>query len=149
MKRNLVIGSEGFIGKPFSKFLESKGEEVVHFDIKRSKKEDGRTFKFDFKKFDKVYFLAWDVGDGSLKYDPDARRVTWSLPDFSSILLPSQASFEIQLKPTSADAGQVVNLVNPVSIQANGKDSFNSSSSVLRSSQVISGKTGDVGTVVK
>ncbi len=96
-----------------------------------------------------LYVDAGDVGDGNLQYDPDARRVTWSLPDFSSILLPSQASFEVQLKPTSADAGQVVNLVNPVAIQATGKDSFNSSSSVLRSSQVISGKSGDVGTVVK
>lgn len=81
MKRNLVIGSEGFIGKPFSKFLEGKGEEVVHFDIKRSNKEDGRTFKFDFKKFDKIYFLAWDVGGSKYLYDPSRQmsQLKWNL----------------------------------------------------------------------
>ncbi len=96
-----------------------------------------------------TYVDAADVGDGKLNYDADARRVTWTLSDFSSTLLPVQASFEIQLKPTAADAGQVVSLVNPVSIKAVGANSFDSSSSVLRSSQVISGKNGDMGTVVK
>ncbi len=96
-----------------------------------------------------TYVEAGDVGEGDLTYDPDARRVTWTLPDFGSLLLPLQASFEIQLKPTSADGGQVVNLINPVAIKASGQQSFESSSSVLRSSQVISGKSGDVGTVVK
>jgi nucleoside-diphosphate-sugar epimerase len=62
MIRNLIIGSEGFIGKPFCKYLEGQGEEVVHFDVKRGKNEDARLVKIDLKKIDRVYFLAWDVG---------------------------------------------------------------------------------------
>ena len=32
--RNLVIGSEGFVGSALCKYLEKIGEEVIHFDIK-------------------------------------------------------------------------------------------------------------------
>ena len=42
MITNLVIGSEGFIGKPFCKYLENKQEKAIRFDIKQNEKEDGR-----------------------------------------------------------------------------------------------------------
>ena len=42
MQTNLVIGSDGFIGTPFCKFLEARGEKVIRFDVKRGKKEDAR-----------------------------------------------------------------------------------------------------------
>ena len=81
MITNLVIGSEGFIGKPFCKYLTSLGEKVIPFDIKRSKKEDGRTYKFNFKKIDRVYFLAWDVGGAKYLYNPDLQlyQLNWNL----------------------------------------------------------------------
>ncbi len=81
MTKNLVIGSEGFIGKPFSKFLEDKGEKVIRFDIKRSKNEDGRTYKFSFNEVDKIYFLAWDVGGSKYLYDPNRQmsQLKWNL----------------------------------------------------------------------
>lgn len=87
MKTNLVIGSEGFIGKPFCKFLTDKGEKVVHFDIQRDKKEDGRYFKFDFKKFDKVYFLAWDVGGSKYLYKSSLQmsQLKWNLDLMTNI----------------------------------------------------------------
>lgn len=81
MTRNLVIGSEGFIGKPFCKFLEEKGETVVHFDIKRKKIEDARTFNFNLKDIDKVYFLAWDVGGSKYLYESKLQmgQLKWNL----------------------------------------------------------------------
>lgn len=81
MTTNLVIGSEGFIGKPFCRFLEEKGEKIVHFDIKRDKKEDARFFKFDFKKIDKIYFLAWDVGGSKYLYESKLQmsQLKWNL----------------------------------------------------------------------
>jgi nucleoside-diphosphate-sugar epimerase len=81
MVKSIVIGSEGFIGKPFCKFLEEKGEDVVHFDVKRKKEEDGRSYKFNFKNFDKVYFLAWDVGGSKYLYDPKRQliQLRWNL----------------------------------------------------------------------
>lgn len=81
MTTNLVIGSDGFIGKPFCEFLERKGEKVIRFDIKRSKKEDGRSFKFDFKNIDKVYFLAWDVGGSKYLYESKLQmsQLKWNL----------------------------------------------------------------------
>jgi nucleoside-diphosphate-sugar epimerase len=81
MLKNLVIGSDGFIGKPFCKYLESQGEAVVRFDIKRNKKEDGRTFNFDFKDIDRVYFLAWDVGGSKYLFDSKIQmsQLKWNL----------------------------------------------------------------------
>lgn len=81
MTTNLVIGSDGFIGKPFCDFLERKGEKVVRFDIKRSKKEDGRTQKLNLKEIDKVYFLAWDVGGSKYLYDTKLQmnQLKWNL----------------------------------------------------------------------
>lgn len=81
MVKNLVIGSEGFIGKPFCQFLEEKGEEVVRFDIKRKKSEDARTFKFDFNGIDRIYFLAWDVGGSKYLYESKLQlsQLQWNL----------------------------------------------------------------------
>lgn len=81
MKSNLVIGSEGFIGTPFSKFLEAKGESVIRFDIKRGKKEDARTAILPLKHVDIVYFLAWDVGGSKYLYEANRQKaqLDWNL----------------------------------------------------------------------
>ncbi len=81
MIKNLVIGSDGFIGKPFCEYLSQKGEEVIRFDIKRNSKEDGRSYKFDLKKIDRVYFLAWDVGGSKYLYDKKLQmgQLKWNL----------------------------------------------------------------------
>lgn len=73
MIKNLIIGSEGFVGVSLCKFLEKKGEKVTRFDIKRSKREDGRTAKLPLKKFDRVYFLAWEVGGAKYLYKKDTQ----------------------------------------------------------------------------
>lgn len=87
MITNLVIGSDGFIGKPFCKFLEKKGEKVTRFDIKQNEKEDGRFFKFDFKNIDKIYFLAWDVGGSKYLYEPKLQmsQLKWNLALMTNI----------------------------------------------------------------
>ncbi len=88
MTTNLIIGSEGFIGKSFCTFLEKKGEKVVHFDIKRSRSEDARTAKIDFKKIDKIYLLAWDVGGAKYLYKEDAQigQLEWNLKLLSNLM---------------------------------------------------------------
>ncbi len=87
MTTNLVIGSEGFIGKPFCKFLEAKKEKVIRFDIAQNKIEDGRSFQFDFKKIDKIYFLAWDVGGSKYLYKSDLQmgQLKWNLQLMTNI----------------------------------------------------------------
>jgi nucleoside-diphosphate-sugar epimerase len=79
---NLVIGSEGFIGKSFCNFLESKGEKVTRFDIKRDEEnEDARHVKINMENIDRVYFLAWDVGGAKYLYKEDAQlnQLDWNL----------------------------------------------------------------------
>lgn len=87
MTTNLVIGSEGFIGKPFCHFLEKKGDKVVRFDIKRDQNEDGRTHTFNFKNIDKIYFLAWDVGGSKYLYEQKLQmsQLNWNLQLMTNI----------------------------------------------------------------
>ncbi len=81
MKRNLVIGSEGFIGTPFCAYLERLGETVIRFDIKRGDREDARTAKLPLDSVDNVYFLAWDVGGSKYLYEPKLQKnqLDWNL----------------------------------------------------------------------
>ena len=60
MKRNLVLGGEGFIGKPLCAYLRGLGEEVTSLDIKDGC--DLRSYPMNCSTYDAVYFLAWDVG---------------------------------------------------------------------------------------
>ena len=81
MINNLIIGSEGFVGKPFCRFLEKKGENVIRFDIKRTQKEDARFAQLDLDGVDRVYFLAWDVGGAKYLYREDVQfiQLDWNL----------------------------------------------------------------------
>lgn len=75
MTTNLVIGSDGFVGRPFCKFLEEKGEEVIRFDLKRGSHEDARVASISFRGIDRVYFLAWEVGGAKYLYRDDIQFV--------------------------------------------------------------------------
>jgi nucleoside-diphosphate-sugar epimerase len=71
MITNLVIGSDGFVGNPLCQHLESVGEKVVRFDLKRGVAEDARLAQIDFQGIDRVYFLAWEVGGAKYLYRDD------------------------------------------------------------------------------
>lgn len=88
MITNLVIGSEGFIGKTFCKYLTSLGEKVIPFDIKRDKVEDGRIYKFNFRNIDRVYFLAWDVGGSKYLYQEknQLQQLHWNLKLLTNVM---------------------------------------------------------------
>lgn len=68
MTTNLVVGSDGFVGAPLGRFLESLGERVVHFDLKRGTHEDARVVQIDFSGIDRVVLLAWKVGGAKCLY---------------------------------------------------------------------------------
>ena len=80
-KRNLVLGSDGFVGIGLCHYLESIGEEVLHYDLKRSSLEDARTEKLPLTNVDAVYFLAWDVGGAKYLYRDEIqfRQLDWNL----------------------------------------------------------------------
>lgn len=79
--RNLVFGSEGFVGNPLIRYLESLGEEVIRFDIKHHASEDLRFCRLDLSDIDRVYFLAWEVGGAKYLYEQDSqfRQLDWNL----------------------------------------------------------------------
>jgi dTDP-4-dehydrorhamnose reductase len=66
---NLILGSEGFLGKRLCKFLEQKNQNVVRIDIKNSTSQDLRKIQLPLNNIDRVYFLAWDVGGSKYLYN--------------------------------------------------------------------------------
>jgi len=78
---NLVLGSDGFVGKPLCAHLEQMGEKVVRFDIARGEQEDARRVPLTLDGVDRVYFLAWEVGGAKYLYRNDVqfRQLDWNL----------------------------------------------------------------------
>jgi len=86
--KNLVIGSDGFVGRSLCDFLRDQGEEVIRFDIKRGDHEDARTAVLPVGEATRVYFLAWDVGGAKYLYR-DAfqfQQLEWNLRLLLNIL---------------------------------------------------------------
>lgn len=81
MIKNLVIGSEGFVGKPFCRYLQEIGEEVVPFDIKLGTVQDARNATLSLLDIDRVFFLAWDVGGAKYlyKHNTQLQQLDWNL----------------------------------------------------------------------
>lgn len=79
--RNMVFGSEGFVGTTFTNFLRDLGEDVIGYDIRCNTKEDLRYAKLDFTGIDRAYFLAWDVGGAKYLYESESqfRQLDWNL----------------------------------------------------------------------
>lgn len=93
-RRNLVIGSSGIIGRSFCRFLSSLGEEVVPFDIQRSKDEDARFAKLPLDDIDRVYFFAWDVGGSKYLFREDSliHQLEWNMKLLERVMQQLQAS---------------------------------------------------------
>ena len=71
--KNLIIGSEGFVGTRLCLYLEALGEEVFKFDSKRGLNEDARYNSLPLSGIDRVYFLAWDVGGSKYLYEKNTQ----------------------------------------------------------------------------
>lgn len=91
---NLVLGSEGFVGLPLCEYLESLGEVVVRFDIKRGAQEDARAVRLPLENVDRVYFLAWEVGGAKYLYRNDVqfRQLDWNLKLLLNVMPQLQAA---------------------------------------------------------
>lgn len=61
---------------------------MVRFDIKANKKFDARSYKFNLKKIDRVYFLAWDVGGSKYLFNENNQlsQLKWNLALLKNVL---------------------------------------------------------------
>jgi nucleoside-diphosphate-sugar epimerase len=78
--KNLVIGSEGFLGKQLCRFLRELGDEVIEYDVKNSSEEDARFGELPLDGVDRVYFIAWDVGGSKFLYKENTQltQMEWN-----------------------------------------------------------------------
>jgi nucleoside-diphosphate-sugar epimerase len=113
VKRALVTGSEGFIGRHVSAALESAGWDVTGLDVKRSPVEDVRLFfRQDSTPFDVVIHAAAVVGGRELiegnplalavNLELDAAMFSWVLRTRSGrvVYLSSSAAYPIACQQT-------------------------------------------------
>jgi nucleoside-diphosphate-sugar epimerase len=63
MKRYLLLGGDGFIGRSLKKYLQDRGYEVDSLDIKTEPKHDLRQLRInELSRYSGCFFLAWNVG---------------------------------------------------------------------------------------
>jgi nucleoside-diphosphate-sugar epimerase len=88
MNTNLIIGSNGFIGKSLCNYLMCKNENVINFDITTNPKQDGRYRQLDLANINHVYFLAWDVGGAKYLYDKETQltQLEWNIKLLSNLM---------------------------------------------------------------
>lgn len=86
--KNLIIGSEGFVGKYLCNYLLSKGEYVVKYDIANNPTQDCRFNQLPLDGIDRVYFLGWMVGGSNYLYDPKTQKeqLDWNLKILSNTM---------------------------------------------------------------
>lgn len=84
----LILGSEGFVGKPFFNYLKTLGKNVIGIDIKHNSNEDLRLMKLDFTDIEYIYFLAWDVGGAKYLYNKDTQlsQINWNLKILQNVM---------------------------------------------------------------
>lgn len=88
-----------------------------------------------------------DVQEGVLTFDPDTRNLVWDLPAFDKVILPTTASFLIEIKPASADQGQAMALLNSTTVTASGLEEVKIRSKLLKTSDVVSNSKEPIGIV--
>src|SRR5574339_119481 len=111
--RILVLGSEGQIGTPTCKFLESKGHEVLRFDKKRDEWEDLSDSRclWDFvdnNDFDFVYYFASNVGGA--KYLEKHQHTYDFIEDNMRIMLNTFSVLKETKKPFIFTSSQMAEL---------------------------------------
>jgi len=70
VRKNLVLGGSGTIGKALVSELTGRGEEVINLDIKNGFDLRGHSLD-EYREVDYVWFLAWDVGGAKYLMNPD------------------------------------------------------------------------------
>ncbi|MDD5750024.1 MAG: hypothetical protein PHO91_04625 [Patescibacteria group bacterium] len=88
-----------------------------------------------------------DVQDGNLSFNAVSRELAWQLSNFSNSILPLTASFTIELIPTQEMQGQAATLLNPLTVNASGREDLTINSKLLKSSDVIAASGGTIGIV--
>ena len=79
--RNLILGSEGFVGTALCRCLLEHGEEIIRYDTRRGAHEDLREAQLELDSIDRIYFLAWDVGGAKYLYLEETQhdQLDWNL----------------------------------------------------------------------
>lgn len=85
---NLVLGSNGFVGKYLCQYLKNKGENVLEYDIVNNKDQDLRFKKLPLENIDRVYFLGWKVGGSNYLYKANTQKeqLDWNIKILSNTM---------------------------------------------------------------
>lgn len=109
-------------------------------------------------KFDNVYvdtilppgvtFLAeTDIPDGEFLFDEETNTVSWNINDFAEVLLPTTASFMIEIEPSLEQKGESITLLNSTTLSASGIEEIVVKSKALKTSDVTANGGDAVGIV--
>jgi len=88
-----------------------------------------------------------DVQGGNLEFDLAERSLTWSMDNFSDLILPITASFLVSITPNEASRGQAATILNATTVNASGMEDVIVRSKAISTSDVISNNSGPIGII--
>jgi uncharacterized repeat protein (TIGR01451 family) len=88
-----------------------------------------------------------DTQEGDLEFDIETRSITWSMEDFTNIILPVTSSFLVKLTPEEDNLGQAMTILNASTVNASGMEEVIVKSKAIKTSDVISDSSDPIGIV--
>jgi len=95
-----------------------------------------------------VVFLAeTDIPEGEFLFDEETNTVSWNVDSFSDVLLPTAASFMIEIEPGIENKGESMTLLNSTTLNASGIEEIVVKSKLLKTSDVVANGGDAIGIV--
>ena len=88
-----------------------------------------------------------DIQGGYLDFDLEDRSLTWTMEDFSDMILPLTASFIVRLTPEEENVGQTMTILNATTVDASGIEEVTVRSKAIKTSDVISDSSDPIGII--
>ena len=93
------------------------------------------------------FISAMDIQGGYLDFDLEDRSLTWTMEDFSDMILPLTASFIVRLTPEEENVGQTMTILNATTVDASGIEEVTVRSKAIKTSDVISDSSDPIGII--
>lgn len=88
-----------------------------------------------------------DVQEGSLEFDESSRDLVWTLEGFNDLITPITASFTINLEPTAEYKDDVMTVMNPITVRAEGLEEVIVRTKIIKTSDIIADTNEPIGVI--
>ncbi len=96
---------------------------------------------------DVTFISELDIPDGEFFFDEETNIISWDISEFAGVLLPTAASFMVEIEPGIEHKGESMILLNSTELAASGIEEIVVKSKSLKTSDVIVSGGGSIGII--